>query len=130
MSDENKELRSLGGGSDEALSRAERIKAIKYSIRKQSGQTAEPADVPEIKPAEDVQSEVQPKSEADAWESELAERIAKRVNKVKTDKKSEKEKKKWKEGGQERYWIKMYFSLFYCYAGDQTCATAMTMLNS
>ncbi|MDD6279756.1 MAG: class B sortase [Oscillospiraceae bacterium] len=88
MSDENKELRSLGGGSDEALSRAERIKAIKYSIRKQSGQTAEPADVPEIKPAEDVQSEVQPKSEADAWESELAERIAKRVNKVKTDKKS------------------------------------------
>lgn len=108
MNENNNELLSGDGNSSEAQRRAERIRAIKNSIRNapaetsaeqiSSGavgeempqqtafteETAEEAVIEESVAEETVESEAMP--ERNEWEAELAERIARRVQKVKSDK--------------------------------------------
>lgn len=94
MDDKNNELRPDGGSSPEALSRAERIKAIKNAIRSSSQQneaSGEAKENAEEIPAEDNFTEsstaAAPAQSADnSWEDELAARIARRVQKVKAEK--------------------------------------------
>lgn len=113
MDDKNVELQSAGGGSDDALSRAERIKAIKNSIRKnqipaevqqeKEADTAPKADAVSKKEtaskvdavleekaapkADDMKTESTVSEKADGdWENEIAARIARRVQKVKNSK--------------------------------------------
>lgn len=81
MNDNEKELQPAD--SDEARRRAERIRKIKNSIRK--GDTPAEEAKPEV-----AEAPVQETPPADAWESELAERIAKRVKKVKDSKSASK----------------------------------------
>ncbi|MBQ8296511.1 MAG: class B sortase [Ruminococcus sp.] len=82
MSDKQNELQPADNIPSESLSRAERIKAIKNSIRSGEQQTESPetnANVP------DNQTSAADYAEED-WENEIAERIAKRVQKMKADK--------------------------------------------
>ena len=94
MDDKNNELLPDGGSSPEALSRAERIRAIKNSIRSSQQQTeasAKPAENAEKIPAEENLSEsstaeASAPSSDNSWEDELSARIARRVQKVKAEK--------------------------------------------
>lgn len=94
MDDKNNEFQPADSSTSEALSRAERIKAIKNSINK----TVQQSSVPETTTdtgetaeasAQDVASEKIPStnnSQGDSWDDEISERIAKRVQKMKANK--------------------------------------------
>ncbi len=84
MSDKNNELQPTENSSSEALSKSERIKAIKNSIH-------DNPDFSEVIPegkSEPANPEPEVSAEAEDWEKELAERIARRVQKVKAEKES------------------------------------------
>lgn len=87
MSDEKKQLLSSDGSSEEALKRAERIKAIKKSIHNVHSKADNvTADAGVAQQYSGEQPDAAEASEAESWDSDLADRIARRVNKVKTDK--------------------------------------------
>lgn len=90
MNDNNNELQSSDSSSAEALSRAERIKAIKNSIRKSeeapASEAVEAASAETDDIAEAAGTDAEPQTNDNEWENDLAERIARRVQKVKSDK--------------------------------------------
>lgn len=91
MDDKNNDLQTADSNSSEAVSRAERIKAIKNSINKQgtnSEASNKPSSYEEQPVVHEKVSEVSNNTPTpnDTWESDIAERIAKRVQKVKNEK--------------------------------------------
>lgn len=89
MSDKNNELQPADSASSEKLSRAERIRAIKDSIR--TGSQQETADIKDTAPSAAAEK-ASSGTDAD-FDSEITEKIAKRVQKMKADKIKAAEKK-------------------------------------
>lgn len=89
MNDKKNELQSADSNSGETLSRAERIKAIKESIRKNTESptfTGNDTETLVEQPAEKSPEAAPQTEDENSWEDELAERISRRIEKVKSGK--------------------------------------------